>query len=417
MKYQFPHDLLEHIQDSVKETYLKTGKKGFSHRIFSEKDYRFFAKGVEMLNVSFTSDRDTLPKNYFNKKELRSGYLLYFLPVNALKISILMKDLPPDFFSKPRSVLDLGSGPGTGALGCLLAAPDGWSGHFTLVDQNRDILNDAQALFKKLGHGEPRCIVTDLHKPLKRDFPHAPFDLIIAANVFNEWKNTERKARFIESLIKKQLAPGGRMLIVEPALRHPTRDLMELRNRLLGIVGVGGAGGRASMGAQASKPSTHGIPAGDRTHRASANRSGINVYAPCLHQEACPMLAENKRDWCHMYWDWERPEMIEKFDRLVGIEKTYLKASYLLLGNAVGADLKPAPTKDQWRVVSGALNSKGKSERLLCGKQALPKLLRVTRLDKDKSTHNQDFNNAMRGDLVATGVRAKLGKNDVFKIL
>jgi hypothetical protein len=147
--------------------------------------------------------------------------------------------------------------------------------------------------------------------------------------------------------------------VMEPALQETTRDLMQVRDDLL------------------------------------ARGSGV-VLAPCLHQEACPMLAANKRDWCHTYLEWERPAWIEKIDRLAGIRKDYLKCSYLILGK--GEIL--GSSHDTWRVVSGHLNSRGKSELLLCGPGGLPGLFRTTRLDRDRSEANRVFDEVQRGDLI-----------------
>ena len=113
------------------------------------------------------------------------------------------------------------------------------------------------------------------------------------------------------------------------------------------------------------------------------------------------MLAANQRDWCHTTIEWERPPFIEKFDRLVGIRKDYLKCSYLIMGPGRGSIYRtPTDSESIWRVVSGHLNSKGKSEMLFCGRAALPDLLRAVRLDRDQSDANRLFDELQRGDLV-----------------
>lgn len=396
----------------LKRTYYPdTRKQDFADRDFTEGDYRFFAKGVGRLSKYFTSDRGGLPKNYFNQKDLRSGYLFYFLPVNALKVAGLLNYIPAPFFQRPLKVLDLGSGPGTGMVGVWLrqfsgtggvphtgdprggppttasspakrddAVGWGWSGagpvgSITLVDQNRDVLRDAEGLKEALGI--PGQITTRygdlLREPLPKVVRPEPYDLILIANFLNEFPQ-ERRRQLIDLLLRRYLAPAGRILIIEPALKRQTRELMELRDELL------------------------------------AEKMGY-VYAPCLHQEGCPMLRHNDRDWCHVYVDWERPRWIEKVDRMLHLQKEYLKGSFLVLGN----EPSPAYTNTQWRVVSGHLNSKGKSELLLCGPGGLPKLLRVTRLDKDHSSSNADFDHAQRGELVACEGKDRLVARDCFK--
>ena len=118
------------------------------------------------------------------------------------------------------------------------------------------------------------------------------------------------------------------------------------------------------------------------------------------------MLRGNDRDWCHTYIPWQRPGWIEKIDRLVAIRKDYLTCSYLLLGK----ELLPVTPKDHWRVVSGPLNSKGKTERLLCGEGSLPDLLRVTRLDKDSTQNNGDLDWLERGDVAQMAKTDRIGR-------
>jgi len=355
----------------VKKTfYAGTRKSGFADREeFTEGDFRFFAPGVARLNAYFTSERGERPANYFNQKDLRSGYILYFLPVNALKVAALLSQI--SLPTIPLTILDLGSGPGTGMFGAQAAFPS-QKIHFILIDQNRNILRDAESLHREMAtQSTLDTIDADLTRGPNWARPHGarphgasplprtpPADLILAVNLLSEIPGP-RRLPLIEGLLRNRLKTGGKILIVEPALQRTTRELMELHDQIL------------------------------------RNRSGF-VYAPCLHQTACPMLAANRRDWCHATIEWQRPGWIERLDHLVGIRKDYLKCSYLLLGR------EPAPvvSNETWRVVSGHLNSKGKSELLLCGPGGLPELLRVTRLDRDRSEANRIFDEAQRGDLI-----------------
>lgn len=392
------------LKGYVKRTfYADTRRKDFADRAqFTEGDYRFFIKGVRELNLAFTQERAFLPKNYLNRKELRSGYILYFLPVNALKVATLLATSPLDPLSSAKqspcgivkrgdggevTILDVGSGPGTGMLGTMLylekallsAGVTSLRLKWILLDQNRQALNDAAALhdlvLDDLRRRHPKLNISSevrlegrdvFSGKISRTVPKA--DLILCLNVLGELVSN-RRAALLEDLLAHVLSPQGRLLVMEPALQTTTRDLMKLHDEIL-------------------------------THE-----SGF-VYAPCLHQAACPMLKANDRDWCHTYIPWERPSWIEKIDHLVSIRKDYLKCSYLLLGREPPA----RRGSDLWRVVSGPLNSKGKSERLLCGEAALPDLLRVTRLDRDQATPNRDFDELERGDIVAMNKTSRIDK-------
>src|SRR5688572_15529741 len=89
-----------------------------------------------------------------------------------------------------------------------------------------------------------------------------------------------RKGRMAGGNLPAELSEAGVVVITEPALKRPTRDLMAVRDHLLG--------------------------SGDLT-----------VLAPCLHDQICPMLAATNNDWCHFYVDWEEPEYLKALDRLV----------------------------------------------------------------------------------------------------
>ncbi len=68
-----------------------------------------------------------------------------------------------------------------------------------------------------------------------------------------------------------------------------------------------------------------------------------------------------------------------------------------------------------WRVVSGPLNSNGKSERLLCGPAQSRELLRITRLDRDQSQANKDFDELERGDLVILPKISRVTRETLIK--
>lgn len=384
------------LQQYVKRTfYPGTRKETFAREVeFTEGDYRFFATGIRRLNEFFTKERPSLPKNYFNQKDLRSGYILYFLPVNALKVASLLSQ--SDLSLRPEiTILDVGSGPGTGLLGTLLYlerlfAPRKGAVRiqlrWILVDQNRAVLDDASRLHEDVlaswreihpeweVDSKVQTVPVDLMRGgLPKALQDVGADLILCLNLLSELPEGKR-IFLLERLLKKSLRPGGRVLVMEPALQKTTRDLMQVRDDLLA-------------------------------------RGSATVLAPCLHQEACPMLAANRRDWCHTYLEWGRPAWIEKMDRLAGIRKDYLKCSYLILGKEEISKC----SNDLWRVVSGHLNSRGKSELLLCGPGGLPNLLRVMRLDRDRSAANRVFDEVQRGDLVQMSKVSRITQETILR--
>jgi len=356
---------------------------------FGEKDVRFFAMGAAQLSQAFTSGRGSLPKNYFNKKECRSAYLLYFTLTNFVKVikcldeAFRLADFPKGLTEL--QILDLGCGPGTASLACSSYFENRLQGvrlSITAIDQNREILNDAKALFSSIGN--PRHTLHMVHhtilpRSIRPSLRGKKFDLIIASNILNEIGTTREQASLCQMLIDHHLSQSGVLIIVDPALQKTARALMEVRDLLNAF-----------------------------------------ILSPCLHERPCPMRAYNRRDWCHFYLEWHCPEIIRKIDRLLGIKHDYLKLAYLILRQTP----HPLPARgrgkcgeapDLWRVVSSPLKSKGKCEFVLCG---AGRLNRILRLDYDRSDLNRAFDCIKRGDIikVAEGLN-RITKNKSPEIL
>jgi ribosomal protein RSM22 (predicted rRNA methylase) len=174
-------------------------------------------------------------------------------------------------------------------------------------------------------------------------------------------------------IMTRLLADDGSLIIIEPALRETSREMLEVRDRMQG--------------------------------------EGFHVYAPCLCRGKCPALA-NPKDWCHEDIPWDPPAVIKELDRLTGLRKDSLKFSWLILRKD-SRSLCDVHGKDVFRVVSEPLVSKGKREFYLCGSEGRRL---VTRLDKDETAQNQAFGKINRGSvvhfegLVNEGKRYKVGK-------
>jgi ribosomal protein RSM22 (predicted rRNA methylase) len=355
----------------IKETYLPDRfKKSSCEGSFTLKDLHLFSKGAADLSDAFTCGRRKLPKNYFNKKENRSAYLLYFTLTNFAKTIKCLDDifenaLPP---KRELKILDLGCGPATSSIACseyfAKKFPD--AGISILgIDQNSEILNDGRRLFRILGRAHHKFDArTEEIRPanITRILKDQRFDLIIAANVLNEFDDTGAMLELAGCLTKRHANENAAFVIIDPALQKTARQIMELRDLMLETV------------------------------------PDIKITCPCTHDLPCPMLSFNRRDWCHFYLEWECPPIIRNVDRLLGIKHDYLKMAYLVFKKS-GGSLRSGRTKS-WRIVSSPLRSKGKVEFVLCGEG---RLRRIMRLDKDSSEKNAAFDKIKRGDLIALG--------------
>jgi SAM-dependent methyltransferase len=330
------------------------------------------SQAVLELSRLFTKGRHALGGSYLESPAFAVAYLNYFLPVNLMKIQALLDEMPVEPAHETYSVLDLGSGPGTGAM----AALDWWdrqgaAGALSVVavDQSPAALHQAVRLW---GHysrvsGLTGAILQTCKVNLeggawlKEIQPKAPFDLIILANCLNEMyadakDPAEARAGFIEESLTR-LAPHGTMMIVEPALRETSRALHQVRDRLV-------------------------------------QEKCCTVYSPCLHENNCPALI-NPHDWCHEERPWDPPAMIQEIDEEVGLIKDALKFSYLLLRKDGKTITERRP--DVYRVVSELRHLKGEKRAWLCNEQGRPE---VGRQDRLRSKSNEAFDGWHRGAIV-----------------
>lgn len=404
---KFPRSLEKILLRYIKQNYGKVSKGPAS---FTASDFRHFAQGAKKLSLAFTGQSAPLAKNYFNDPVLRSGYLLYYLPVNYLKVMRVLSEFNPEELVSGRvRILDLGAGPGTSMFGIMSFyatlirdghIKDAWL-DFTLIDQNFNALRDAKALHDlyrdQLAADAPGfqsvCSVKNYDMKrggLKRFLRGYRYHLIILSNVINELGSETQQRLLLAQLLREQVEPNkGKVIVIDPASQKTSRRLQALRDFVI-HEGLG------------------------------------HVHAPCLHAGDCPLNQANLRDWCHFYFDWERPNFIERVDKLVGIKKQRLQCSYLVLGPTPRSFKKILSAAEHtWRVISNPLNSKGKKELVLCGP---PGRYHVMRLDRDQSATNKGFDGAIRGHLVEWQPKSaaqefcvdgegQLGKGDPFKIL
>jgi ribosomal protein RSM22 (predicted rRNA methylase) len=150
----------------------------------------------------------------------------------------------------PKSLLDVGAGPGTATW----AAAEAFSSleNFTLLDANRAL----RALALDLGSNSSRLRgITYQHGPARAALADAPMaDLVVASYVIAEIGDAEQTA-LAELMWAKT---RDTLLVVEPGTPAGYARIIALRARLIA--------------------------------------AGAHVAAPCPHDGACPLQAP---DWCH----------------------------------------------------------------------------------------------------------------------
>lgn len=199
---------------------------------------------------------------------------------------------------------------------------------------------------------------------LSRSDASGPYDLVLLGFVLNELfteqspeQRIQQRAALLRDLAAR-LTPAGALIVLEPALRESTRELMRTRDALL------------------------------------AAPDAPQVFAPCVHRAPCPMLA-SERDWCHETLDFALPDHLVPVARQAGLRYEGLSYAALVLTRTPRF---AAPLQGLSRVVSDPLPSKGKLELFGCSTAGYQ---RVTRLERDASAANASFGALRRGDIAS----------------
>lgn len=225
----------------------------------------------------------------------------------AEALAAIVQETP---FDPPGTVWDLGGGPGVLTAAASVLWPNA---AFTLTDLREEALRWAEARLK------PLSVQVTCHRQRLPELPDGQPDLVLLGHVLNEL--TEGDQLRLLTAVKARLATGGRILILEPALRTTMRRLMALREEL-------------------------------RT-------SPFTIQAPCPCLGSCPMLPL-ERQWCVAELAWEPPGWFRALDETAGLDRRSLSFAYLLVQNG------GAPRVPKARVVGVPKPQKGKVERWMC---------------------------------------------------
>jgi len=256
----------------------------------------------------FTSERGGLGKrSYLDDPALRRAYLRYHLPLNAARASYVLAEalrIEPSIAAL-EEVVDLGAGPGSASLTSLLGLPATPARGYTLLDRSRSALAIGRRLVERCaasrggstpassGLREVRTAASSL-VPLPA-FPRRA--LVWLSFVLNEIGVGARRgndpAGFLRALARR-LDPGSAVLLLEPALRAPARNLLAV-------------------------------------HDAAAASGDWRVLAPCTHQRSCPLLRARDRSWCHFRFEWQPPDVALEAARPLGLGRDPPAVAYLVL--------------------------------------------------------------------------------------
>ena len=314
----------------------------------SPREVKEVAAGIRTLSLGLTRDRALAGARYMDDPRLLGAYLLFYWPVSYAQARSVLGEL----LRRPREVLDLGSGPGPMAF----AALDAGAAEVTAADRSAPAL----ALARALAAEAEEALATRSWSG--GALPKGRFDAILLGHVLNELGGTgpaalARRGELVERAAA-QLKPGGSVVILEPALRDTSRDLLAVRDALVG--------------------------------------RGYAVRAPCLWRGPCPALLRPS-DWCHAERRWSPPPLLDALARAAGLHKEELKMSYLVLAPK-GEEWPSLPPGRLFRIVSEPLEGKGRQRFMGCGPEGR---MGLALQEKHRTAANQVFFSLHRGDVVA----------------
>lgn len=288
--------------------------------------------GIAQLSSLLTVDRDSLPRDYMARPEHLGAYLHWFLPWNVYRQGRLLSGLQPDLAAGAR-ILDLGAGPLTFLLALWLACPRlrECELHYEAVDGAEPALRTGREIFAALaGPAGDRWRVST-RRGAAGGRPARPADLLVVANMINELeaeRGGRRRGPDVDNQERlmmgweRMLAPGGRLLLIEPGVRPSAAQLVRLRG--------------------------------------AAVERGWTIVAPCTHAETCPVPGRRGGSWCHFACDTAgAPRWLESLGRAARLPKERASLSFLLLqaGNAAPTAAAEGPLG--LRVVSDAFDLPG----------------------------------------------------------
>jgi hypothetical protein len=303
------------------------------------RDGRLTVRARSRIHAGLVGVRPLVGTPYLGDPELRQEYAAEIAPRTSAALAKILTELAPEAprHRRPR-VLDLGSG--TGAAGAAVRA------YFAQQGDNIELhsVDNVQG---------PDVLVADL---AAADVPvglDGRFDVIVAAHVLTELfiglppeARIAARARKVAAWCERLLEDGetpGMLIIVDPALRETSRELLAVRDRVVA--------------------------------------SGIQVIAPCFWAGPCPALIR-ERDWCH-------DTVPAGQDRRAQPRVDY---SYLVLRGQG----EPATDPTLFRIVSDPLVEKGRLKFYGCGPAGRQPLIR---LDRHRNDRNAAFDDLRRGDV------------------
>jgi ribosomal protein RSM22 (predicted rRNA methylase) len=244
----------------------------------------------------------------------QAASLAYYFPLNyARNRAVALEAHRLGFFAGLDQMIDFGCGMGSALHAFLDLAPV-----FQDV-RGLDVAAEALDICRNLSSSDRTASHLDL-KQIGHGNQKGLFDqdsttrLFLASYVYTELDELPRGALESEAIA-----------IIEPSTQADGRRLMQLRQELID--------------------------------------SGHQIWAPCTHMGACPLLTHSEKDWCHDRIHWDAPSWFSEMEKHLPMKNRTLTFSYLLARRTLP---RPDALASLARLTGDTLIEKGKNRQSVC---------------------------------------------------
>lgn len=250
----------------------------------------------------------------------QTATLLYYFPLNrARNLGIIHRGLKLNFFEGLEYLIDFGAG-----LGATTSAFQDKSLNLSPMESRLiESASSAEKLLTQIQGLYPRSQWSSRFDPSFLEASKKNKTLSVFSYSLTELKNLPEWAFESEAL-----------MILEPSTQQDGRRLMELRQQLI--------------------------------------NKGFHIWAPCTHQQACPLLKDSAKDWCHDRFHLETPMWFQKIENHLPFKNQTITTSYLLarkskpLSIATSSEPVATANPEKIRLVGDTMKEKGKTRQMIC---------------------------------------------------